>query len=194
METDYPAAHSMDTTFFAVDAAGHVALFDSGENGHVPKEVEAYSESILWELYYSDQPGVALLRMSREQLANAVGIYCYDYDDEQLIDIAPYRLTDAPKKALHVDQLSPLLRQICKQIHFELIDFSQSELIQPMEWFPCVYWYHDRRIAYLASDGKTVRPISGMEDRFADFCKQFREENPEEAENLIFEGMKDEPK
>lgn len=33
---DYGAAHSMDTSWFAVDAAGHVARFDSGEDGAVP--------------------------------------------------------------------------------------------------------------------------------------------------------------
>ncbi len=36
--TDYPAAHSMDTTWFAVDRDGHVAAFESGEAGAVPKE------------------------------------------------------------------------------------------------------------------------------------------------------------
>lgn len=34
--TDYPAAHSMDTSWFAVDEAGRVAIFDSGEDGAVP--------------------------------------------------------------------------------------------------------------------------------------------------------------
>ena len=34
---DHPAAHSMDTEWFAVDADGHVASFWSGENGPVPK-------------------------------------------------------------------------------------------------------------------------------------------------------------
>jgi hypothetical protein len=33
---DLPAAHSMDTSWFAVDAAGRVAIFDSGEDGAVP--------------------------------------------------------------------------------------------------------------------------------------------------------------
>jgi hypothetical protein len=33
---DYPAAHSMDSTWFAVDADGEVALFDTGEGGSVP--------------------------------------------------------------------------------------------------------------------------------------------------------------
>src|SRR5215469_8297759 len=36
MKTDFPAAHSMDTIWFAVDKDGHVACFDSGESGAVP--------------------------------------------------------------------------------------------------------------------------------------------------------------
>lgn len=35
-EKDYPAAHSMDTQWFAIDKNGHVAGFDSGEAGAVP--------------------------------------------------------------------------------------------------------------------------------------------------------------
>ncbi len=33
---DYPAAHSMDSAWFAVDADGNIARFDTGENGAVP--------------------------------------------------------------------------------------------------------------------------------------------------------------
>jgi len=36
MDTDYPAAHSMDTAFFAVDRDGHVAHFSTGEAGARP--------------------------------------------------------------------------------------------------------------------------------------------------------------
>lgn len=36
-----PAAHSMDTAWFAVDADGHVALLDSGENGPVAEHAHA---------------------------------------------------------------------------------------------------------------------------------------------------------
>jgi hypothetical protein len=38
MEPDFPAAHSMDTTWFAVDRDGHVACFSSGEAGAVPSQ------------------------------------------------------------------------------------------------------------------------------------------------------------
>jgi hypothetical protein len=36
MGPDYPAAHSMDTTWYAVDRDGHVAVFSSHEAGAVP--------------------------------------------------------------------------------------------------------------------------------------------------------------
>jgi hypothetical protein len=36
MTNDFPAAHSMDTCFFAIDRDGHVACFDSHESGAVP--------------------------------------------------------------------------------------------------------------------------------------------------------------
>jgi|SRR5579884_503297 len=37
MDSDFPAAHSMDTTWFAVDKDGHVACFHSHEAGAVPE-------------------------------------------------------------------------------------------------------------------------------------------------------------
>jgi hypothetical protein len=36
MQPDYPAAHSMDTCFFAIDRDGRVACFDTGEAGALP--------------------------------------------------------------------------------------------------------------------------------------------------------------
>jgi hypothetical protein len=49
---DYPAAHSMDTNWFAVDADGNIGYFDSGEGGAVPtsyqsSEIEYYSDIFL---------------------------------------------------------------------------------------------------------------------------------------------------
>src|SRR5437016_3022820 len=47
MEPDYPASHSMDTQWFAVDRDGHVASFYSGEAGAVPKQAQA--EGTAWD-------------------------------------------------------------------------------------------------------------------------------------------------
>ncbi len=67
---------------------------------------------------------------------------------------------------------------------------SQQDLIQPLEQYACVLWNEDVAVAYLCGDGKTVRPIPGKEDHFADFCKRVGEENPAEAKKFIFEGPK----
>jgi hypothetical protein len=48
MESDFPAAHSMDTRFFVIDRDGRVASFETGENGAVLDG--ACSEEEVWEL------------------------------------------------------------------------------------------------------------------------------------------------
>jgi hypothetical protein len=49
-DADFPAAHSMDTDWFAVDRDGHVGVFLSGEAGAVPTEAMQdvdYSECLM---------------------------------------------------------------------------------------------------------------------------------------------------
>jgi hypothetical protein len=41
---DFPAAHSMDTTWFAIDADGCVGIFNSSEGGAVPKALPALAQ------------------------------------------------------------------------------------------------------------------------------------------------------
>lgn len=45
---DYPAAHSMDTEWFAIDKDGNIGVFDSGENGAVP--YSSYRVEVLGDL------------------------------------------------------------------------------------------------------------------------------------------------
>jgi hypothetical protein len=45
---DFPAAHSMDTTWFAIDADGCVGIFSSDEGGAVPGD--EYSEQMIKEI------------------------------------------------------------------------------------------------------------------------------------------------
>jgi len=53
MDNDFPAAHSMDTVWFAVDQDGHVACFHSHESGAVPVAAFAGDEA------YRTQQGLA---------------------------------------------------------------------------------------------------------------------------------------
>lgn len=41
---DFPAAHSMDTTWFAIDADGYVGIFNSSEGGAVPRKLPGLAE------------------------------------------------------------------------------------------------------------------------------------------------------
>jgi hypothetical protein len=187
MPPDFPAAHSMDTTWFAIDERGHVAAFESGEGGHIPEQ--ARDEELLFELWRFRHPGgdEEFWDADAEDRAAQIGLFYYAYDEE--LDLAAlYDRFAIPETPLHVDQLPPALRQRCKRIRFRGLDFARDEHIQPLEHGPCAFWY-DEIEAYLACDGKTVRPIPGKEARFADFCREFREQYPEEATELLFEGM-----
>src|SRR5579875_3709198 len=49
---DFPAAHSMDTSWFAVDGSGNIGLFTSHEHGPVPQalgeqDIDALIESMV---------------------------------------------------------------------------------------------------------------------------------------------------
>jgi hypothetical protein len=61
---DFPAAHSMDTTWFAIDADGCVGIFNSDEGGAVPKDLTNIGKdriddrSQLLDLLLKDKQGV----------------------------------------------------------------------------------------------------------------------------------------
>ena len=56
-DADFPAAHSMDTSWYAVDADGCVALFSTGKIGHAPVGYEtAYYLEDLFEARHPEAP------------------------------------------------------------------------------------------------------------------------------------------
>jgi hypothetical protein len=56
---DFPAAHSMDTTWFAIDADGCVGIFVTNEGGAVPKDVaEIENENNLVDFLQKDNPSI----------------------------------------------------------------------------------------------------------------------------------------
>jgi hypothetical protein len=189
MDHDFPAAHSMDALWFAVDATGHVAMFSSGENGHVPKG--AYDESLGGDLWRALRPGQSdddYYDLYDDQRAAQLGLFFFDYADS-FLPISCYLRSEPPATPLHVDELPPEYRRRIKQIRFTKVDFSATPALQPVEFFPCDYWYAGNRIAYLCGDGKTVRPVPGHEAQFLEFRDEFRRDFPDEARNLHFEGL-----
>jgi hypothetical protein len=96
----------------------------------------------------------------------------------------PYHCQIVPPVPLHVDQLPPELRRLCRAAIFP-VRFGQ-EMLQPMEHVPCSCW--GSGLAYVCSDGKTVRPVAGEEAHFAQFVRELRELSPEWAKDMLFDG------
>src|SRR5262249_31913302 len=68
MQPDYPASHSMDTCFFAIDRDGHVAIFDTGEAGAVPANALAGDEDCEIRQQRAQLPRVGILYDPRGHL------------------------------------------------------------------------------------------------------------------------------
>ncbi len=71
-EMDFPAAHSMDTTWFGVDEDGEIAAFRTGENGPVPKQARDGKENFPETIYDTcpiDDKGITHIPADGDHLA-----------------------------------------------------------------------------------------------------------------------------
>jgi len=187
MEVDYPAAHSMDASWYAIDRDGNVALFHTGAGGALPSQ--AYSPDAAAELEDLDPETREELGLAEgagddvpaEQLPDPKHLYVYETGplDECLAD--RYERKRVPRKPLHVDQLPPQVRDAVKRVRFETLHFGQTEVFQPVELTDCGTWDP----AYLAGDGKTVKPAPGREGEYAEFLRDYRADL--EGDGLTFE-------
>lgn len=171
-EVDYPAAHSMDMLWFAIDQDGNVAVFSTGENGHAP--IHAREADVVYEMEQQrlGQPTDELI----EEFGPRLGMFVYDYE-EGFDPISPYRRAGSPATPIHVDQLPPAVRSQCKSIQFTGVRFKDADMVQPLESMACAYWYDDR-VAFVKSDGLTVLPIPGRESQYREQFQEMVQNGP----------------
>jgi hypothetical protein len=93
-----------------------------------------------------------------------------------------------PSVPVHVDQLPAALRDRCLLVRFSQVRFDQAEAVQPAEFFTCEFWSPEYQVAYLAADGRTVRPVPGKEGEFAAFVEGFRAVYPALAAQFRFDS------
>jgi len=198
-QDDYPAAHSMDQTWFAVDQAGHVGVFFTGEDGPLPSG--SYDAGNLIDVLRAlrgesadqedddDDPDWDAM----EEEAADRGLFVYHYVGAFDPIIRPYSFRYMPGTPLHVEQLPPWIRRLFKATRFEGTLFPDSERIQIIEHSARIdiFFYSKDDVAYLADDQKTVRPIPGKEHLFAAFCEDFRTHQADQAERFTFSGPED---
>jgi hypothetical protein len=140
MDANFPAAHSMDTTWYAIDRDGHVASFSSGEAGAVPvaalAAIRSPASAVLDRAWWDD-PGLFHYEHARRfeepwQLAEGD---LWVTDGPRLS--GPYIRDAAPVHPLHVDQLPPNLRAFLATTRFAGLSFADEQALQPAEHFPC---------------------------------------------------------
>jgi hypothetical protein len=183
MGADFPAAHSMDTEWFAVDRDGQVALFISGENGSVPWEaVEIDIDDVLRSVGTRTQEEMD--HDYDEFLPALARLGLHVYEDASDWFSGPYRRAHHPERPLHVDQLPPQLRNRVKSVRFDL-RFADKDVLQPCDHTEADAW----GLGYLSEDGKTVRPIVGKEEQFRQYIERLRQSRPDVLEDFRIEGL-----
>jgi hypothetical protein len=194
MDTDYPAAHSMDTEWFAIDKDGHVAFFISGENGAVPNAAGPNAgllevvQTLSGNQLGGEREVDAFYENFDESLKKAadLGLFVYEYGQFSYDFIDPYERDWQPAQPIHIDQLPPRLRELCSQVRFDSFCFVLMEHLQPLEFTGCSIW---AGAAYLSSDLSTVRPVPGEENDYLEVVREAQENLPPALENVRFEGL-----
>jgi hypothetical protein len=181
METDFPAAHSTDSSWYAVDRQGNVALFITGAGGAIPNGAYTPGEFELLEdldpedLEEMGYTGGLPEDVDQKLLPDRGQVFVYRTGkyDECLAE--RYHRSQQPKKPVHVDQLAPEVRERLSRCRFDNLDFAKTEILQPVELKECSTW----DAAYLASDGKTVRAVPGREDEYPQSVEELRYDSDE---------------
>jgi hypothetical protein len=186
MGEDFPAAHSMDTEWFAVDRDGQVALFFTGENGPLPAGAAAADlGEALRALGGSAEAVEALHDSFEDAILEFARLGIHVYDDASDWFSGPYVRVHRPERPLHVDQLPPQLRAQVKAVRFDDLRFTDKDDLQPCDHTECDAWPS----GYLSDDGKTARPLPGQEPEFRQAMERFRQEYPDVYRQFRIEGL-----
>lgn len=170
-DADFPAAHSMDSSWYAVDRNGNVGLFITDDNGGMPNEAYSPEAQEFLEELEEDREGLRIERresISPERLPDSTRLYVYSADSGFLGDV--YGIQEKPKRPLHLDELPPDVREAISRVCFDKIDFVTTTVIQPYELVETNGW----NAAYTSSDGKTIRPVPGREEEYGEFIQELQ--------------------
>ena len=187
-DCDYPAAHSMDTTWFAVDKDGYVALMETNEEGALPfacDDEQSDGSEFLEDLTTHTGRELELgdFEFPRPE---SVGLFGYaseldsfppvcELDQETLEKLqmrdglpTPYSRTAVPEQPLHIEDLPPNLQKQLKLLVFSDVSFAADEWVQPAMHVPCQMW-GEGDIQVLDVDGR-IKHIP--EDLKADYGRR----------------------
>jgi len=152
-DADYPAAHSMDTTWFAVDEEGHVAAFVTGESGAMP--IAGYgNDAMAMDVGALEEMIAALPKVEvtfdssvkpeedyiLEHEFSEKGVFVYDQSDWDNGIAGPYQKRVIPTAPISVSQLPANF--VAGAVRFKG-SFIDAEKIQPVQHWPSEAWGND---------------------------------------------------
>jgi hypothetical protein len=178
---DYPAAHSMDTVWYAVDAQGAVGVFDSGSPGPVPTSATRREHGDVPRLVRilggeCDDDDFELSE-AFEELAR-LGLFAYQVITWETDFVDTYERVGAPKRPLHLDQLPPKLRNNVAKCTLPMVSFADEKELQVIALVACdLYW--DEAVGCFAPGHQEIRPIPGKEKEYQSALPSLRRENPD---------------
>lgn len=148
--SDFPAAHSMDTEWFAVDDAGHVAVFDSYEGGAVPDDAPPSGLDVDLADVVAAVPWVderhPEQRTSWSRAADAAqGIFVYQHTLTDNHTPGPYTRVARPLVPLRADAMPAALGAVTTRL--QGVRFAHRPLLQPMDYATCRAYTDQRWIS-----------------------------------------------
>jgi hypothetical protein len=176
MDADFPAAHSMDSSWYAVDQNGNVALFITGEGGAMPEHAYSPEAAEFMEEIGDEEreelgfPPAGVLDPG--ELPPQERLFVYETGPLDQLLAERYRRTQVPAAPVHLDELPPAVREALARMRFDGLAFAETDVFQPIELTPCGTW----DAAYMAGDGRTVRPVPGREGDYSAFYAEYRKD------------------
>lgn len=170
---DFPAAHSMDTEWFAVDADGNVGIFWSSEGGAVPRFYEEFYRATricviedFCELLPSDEKGIIHLNTEAKSLIQHIiigtvpkSIYD-DYSYEMLMIVSSEESIDKLKTSDNfiLRFAGEPITIYVNQVSNEIIDsmFSSGEILGGTEF---ELFMHPHYLGFFSYDNYSQVPI-----------------------------------
>jgi hypothetical protein len=170
----------MDTSWFGVDAEGHVALFDTGEGGGVPQPLAGARDELLDSTVLRAAHAVVGLTEPRFEDPKAAqparigdsvedrldeggpsefGLYHYG-EDETL-----YRRLSSPSRPLLFEQLPEELRRKIPSFRLPEVSFADKPALQLEEYADAIDYY-GHRSWYESEDGTMACARRGHEREF----------------------------
>lgn len=147
MEADFPAAHSMDSEWFAVDQEGNIAIFETQEAGIIPDTAEGADQGSVYGVLDQFSSAFNLPEfhdMDDEVLTderlNILGVFHYVHDDYQG---EPYDRRYVPRNPRKLKDLPAELQSIFGSVRFVDFKFSEMPQIFPRRYFACIGWGDD---------------------------------------------------